>query len=217
MAEATLQVEVRENTGNQSVKNLRQAGRIPGIFYAHNEEPIPVSVDAKKIEQLLHQMVNVIDVSFPDGKIKKSILREIQRDPVTESLIHIDIMGIKLTEKIKMTIPILLKGTPLGVKEGGILEHLLREVEVEGLPLDIPDHFEIEVSDLEIGDSITLESVSVEKIRLVTDPHHAVAHVIHPKVMKVEEEVEEVAEELEGEEVEGKEEESSKPEEESSS
>jgi len=214
MSEATLQVELRQRTGHQTAKSLRQKGRIPAIYYANDEESVPVSVDTKILELLMHQMVNIFDVVFPDGNTKKSILREVQRDPVTEALVHVDIMGVKLTQKVKLTIPILLRGTPAGVKEGGILEHLLREVEIEGLPLDIPDHIEIDVTELDIGDSINLEVVNIDKIRLVTDPHHAVAHVIHPKVIQVaEEEVEEEAEVLEGEEVEEKEGEAPKSEE----
>jgi large subunit ribosomal protein L25 len=130
------------------------------------------------------------------------VFREIQRDPVTDDIIHVDIMGIQLTEKIRLSIPVLLIGTPAGVKEGGILEHLLREVEVEGLPLDIPEHIEVDVTGLNIGDVITLEHLSVDKVQIVTEIHHAVANVIHPKVVK--EEVEEVEEEVpeEGEEME---------------
>lgn len=115
-----------------------------------------------------------------------------------------DLLGIKLDEKVKLSIPVLLIGTPAGVKEGGILEHLIREVVVEGLPLEIPDHIEVDVSDLNIGDVILLRDVSVEKIKFVTDEKHPVANVIHPKVVE-----ELVAEEVvgeEGEEVEGGEE-----------
>ncbi len=189
MSEADLRIELREKTGHQTAKRLRKSGLVPGLFYAQGEDSIPFSVKVKDLQRLLHSEVNVINIVFPDGKIKKSIVREVQRDPVTDAVLHIDVMGIKLTEKIHMTIPLVLTGTPVGVKEGGILEHLLREVEVEGLPLDIPDHIEVDVSDLKIGDVLTLENVSVEKIKILTEPHHAVANVIHPKVTKVEAEV----------------------------
>jgi len=203
MAETDLHVELRKKTGHLSAKELRRNGRVPAIFYAHDEDSVPLSVDAKEFQRLLHSKVNVLNVIFPDGKPKKSILREIQRDPVTDTIIHVDIMGIKLTEKVRLTIPILLTGAPAGVKEGGILEHLLREVEVEGLPLDIPEHIEVDVSGLNIGDVITLESISVDKFRIVPEIHHALANVIHPKVVKEEVEVEEEVEEeavIEGEE-----------------
>ena len=118
-------------------------------------------------------------------------------------------MGIKLTEKVRLSIPIILRGTPAGVKEGGILEHLLREVEIEGLPLDLPEHLDVDVSELNIGDTVILEQIPTDKFRFVTEIHHAVANVIQPKIVKEEVEVEE--ELLEGEEgeegAEGKEEE----------
>jgi large subunit ribosomal protein L25 len=217
MAEANLHVELREKTGHYTAKVLRRNGKIPAIFYAHDKDSIPLIVDEKELSRLLHSEVNVLNVIFPDGKTEKSILREVQTDVVTDKAIHVDIMGIKLTEKIRISIPVILTGTPIGVKEGGILEHLLREVEVEGLPLEIPEHIEVDVSALNIGDVIKLEDISVEKIKFITETHHALANVIHPKVLVEEEVVEEEEEEVvaEGEETtkEGKEEKEEKEEE----
>lgn len=199
MTEADLHVELRKNTGPRTAKVLRQNGKIPGIFYYHNEDSVPMSVEAKELQRLVHSEVNILNVIFPGGKTRKSVLREIQQDPVTDAIIHVDIMGVKLTEKVRLTIPILLKETPIGVKEGGILEHLLREVTVEGLPLEIPEHIEVDVSGLNIGDVITLEDITIDKVKVITEIHHAVANVVHPKVIK-EVEVEEEAELEEGEE-----------------
>jgi len=200
MSQADLKVELRENTGHTSAKALRQSGRVPSIYYFHNDAPIPLSLDAKQLKRIVNSEINILNVVFPDGKAKKSVFREIQKDPVTDNIIHVDLMGIKLTEKVRLTIPILLKGTPIGVKDqGGILEHLLREVMVEGLPLEIPDHIEMDVSHLNIGDVVILGDLTVEKIRFVTEIHHAVAHVVHPKVVIEETEEEEIEEELEGE------------------
>jgi large subunit ribosomal protein L25 len=193
MADADIKVEMRERVGHHTAKVLRRGGRIPAVFYAPGEDTQLIHMDYLEIKRLLQREVNIINVVFPDGKARKSIFREVQRDPVTEEIIHVDLLGIKLTEKIRLSIPILLRGTPLGVKEGGILEHLLREVTVEGLPLDIPEHLEVDVSDLNIGDVVTLEQIEIgDKIRFVTEIHHAVANVIHPKIVKeavVEEEV----------------------------
>ncbi len=181
-----LHVEPREKTGHRISRKLRRIGRIPAIFYASKEKSIPVSVDLKEFEHLIHHEVNVLDLIFPNGEIRKSVIREIQRDPVTDVPIHVDIMGVSLTEKIRMKVPIMLKGVPVGVKEGGILEQLLREVEVEGLPLDLPEHIEIDVSHLEMGKGITLEHVQTDKFRFLTDLGHPVAMVLHPKVVKEE-------------------------------
>ena len=203
MAEADLNVEIRESTKHPSAKQIRGQGRVPAVFYYHNEKPIPLTVDFMELDRLVHSETNILDVHFPDGKVRKSIFREVQKDPITDAIIHVDIMGIKLTEKVRLSIPLILSGTPVGVKEGGILEHLLREVEVEGLPLDIPEHVEIDVSGLQIGDVLKLEDIPTEKFRFVTEIHHAVANVVHPKVVKEEEPVEELEEgEVEGEEAE---------------
>ena len=160
-----------------------------------------------KLSRLLHQEVNILNIVFPDGKTKKSIIRDLQKDPVTDQLLHIDFLGIKLDEKIKMTIPIILAGTPVGVKlEGGILEHPLREVEVEGYPLDIPEHLEVDVSEMALGDVMTLEGLKHEKYQFVTDVSHPIAIVVQPKAAKavaeeiVEEQVTESEEETSSEE-----------------
>jgi len=205
MSEAELQIELRNDTGKQQTKTLRRSGRTPATYYAHDQKTLSLSVDTYSLKRLLHKEVNILDIVFPDGKSKKSIVRELQRDPVTDELLHVDFMGIKLDEKIKMTIPVILTGTPMGVKvQGGILEHPTREVEVEGLPLDIPEHIEIDVSEMEIGDVKTLEDISAgDKFRFVTELSHPVAIVAQAKVVQVEEEVEE--ELLEGEEAEGEE------------
>ena len=200
MPEADLHVELREKTGPRTAKDLRQNGKIPGIFYYHNEDNVPMSVEEKELQRLLHRGINILNVIFPGGKTRKSVVREIQRDPVNDAIVHVDIMGIKLTEEVKLSIPVLLKGIPIGVKdEGGILEHLLREVEVEGLPLEIPEHIEVDVSGLNIGDVITLEDITIDKVKIITEIHHAVANVVHPKVVKevIEEEEAELEEEAE--------------------
>ncbi|HDQ43985.1 MAG TPA: 50S ribosomal protein L25 [bacterium] len=184
MAEVTLHVELRSEKGHQSAKALRKQGRLPAVFYAHGEEPVLLSVNHKELQKMLQQENNILDAVFPDGKSRKCILKEIQKNPVTDAPVHVDIMGIKMSEKIKITIPIAFRGTPIGVREGGILEHALREVEVEGLPLDIPEHLEVDISDLKIGDGITLGDLSVDQFKFVTDVHHPVAQVTLPKAAR---------------------------------
>ena len=96
MAEADITVELREKTGHHTAKALRRIGRVPAIFYAHDEDSVPLSVGSKELERIVHSEINILNVIFPDGKARKSILREIQRDPVTDTVIHVDILGIKL-------------------------------------------------------------------------------------------------------------------------
>jgi len=184
MPEVQLHVAAREKTGQRGAKTLRNAGQVPAVFYARNEATVPLSMDAREFQAVLHREANILDVIFPNGTVRKSIIRGVQRDPVTDALVHIDLMGISLTEKVRLAIPVVLKGSPIGVKNGGVLEQLLRAVEVEGLPLDLPEHIEFTVDHLDIGDTISLETAVADKFRFVTDIHHVVANVVQPKVVK---------------------------------
>ena len=201
MSQVELHVEPRDIAAKKP-KVLRREGKVPGIFYMRQEAPIPLVVSAKELKALIQKEANIMDAVFPDGKVQKSVLREIQRDPVTDAFVHVDIMGISLTEKVKLRIPISFKGTPAGVKEGGVLEHPLREIEIEGLPLDIPEHVEVDVAQLNIGQSVTVKDLTVDtsKVRIVTDMHQVVANVSQPKIQKIEEPVVEEAVVAEGEE-----------------
>ncbi len=195
MSEANLNVELRSDAKIKA-SVLRRQGRVPGIYYAHDQENIQITTDTKELSRLMHREVTVLNMVIKDGDVKKTIIRDIQVDPVTEVPVHIDLLGIKLDEVVKLTVPVILRGTPAGVKEGGILEQLLREIELEGLPLDIPEHVEFDVSELMIGDAVNLDEISSDKFKVVTERNHPIAHVLHPKL--AEEEEEEV--EVEGEE-----------------
>ena len=137
-----------------------------------------------------------------DGKQeKKCVIREIQFDPLNAKPIHIDLMGILLTEKVTVSVPIHLNGTPVGVKNaGGILQHVVREIEILCLPTDIPPHIEVDVTDLDIGDSIHLSDISMDKIELTGEQEMVIATVSAPRIVEeevVEEEEEEVSAEPE--------------------
>jgi large subunit ribosomal protein L25 len=120
-----------------------------------------------------------------------------QWEPVAGSPLHVDLLGVKLTEKIAVDLPIQLVGTAIGVKQnGGLLQHLLRDLEVEGLPLDIPEYLEVDINDLDIGDGVRVSDLSLDKLTILTDPSQSIVIVSAPKA--VEEPVEE-EEEVEGE------------------
>jgi large subunit ribosomal protein L25 len=195
MSEADLRVESRALSGSAAIKALRRAGQVPGIFYSNKKDSVLFTVDAKALKRLLRQNINILNVTLPSGAAEKCIVREVQQDPVTEAITHVDLMGISLTEKVRLTIPIILKGIPVGVKtDGGMLEHHLREVEVEGLPLDIPEKLELDITELKLGQSVALKDIPAEKFRFVLDTHHSVATVILPKVVKEAEPTEVAAE-----------------------
>lgn len=184
MPELFLSVERRTQTGKQFAKKLRRAGQVPGIYYLHGEETIPITLPEKELTKVLLSEANLIDVTF-DGRKVKCIVREVQYDPVSGAPLHVDLMGIKLTEKITVEVPVRLVGVPKGVKEtGGILNQQLREVEIECLPTEIPEHIDVDVSHLGIGDAIHVRDLALGNIKVLEDPETSIAVVTPPTVMK---------------------------------
>ncbi|MCG8604249.1 50S ribosomal protein L25 [bacterium] len=213
MSQVVLNIEKRENVGKQVAKRLRKEGKTPGIFYMHGEDSIAVTLDSKELYTVIHTEASIVDLKFSSGKESKCVIRDIQWHPVSDQPLHVDLMGIKMTEKVQVEVPIHLVGNPVGVKqEGGVLEQIIREISIECLPGDIPEHLEIDVSDLSIGDTFKIEQLQIDKVKILTDPSQSVAAVRVPRViLEPEVELEEEAEEPEliGEEKEEQEEESS--------
>ncbi|MBN2414977.1 50S ribosomal protein L25 [bacterium] len=192
MAVAELKVEKRAGGSRLETKELRRHGKIPAVYYASDAEPMMLTVDQLIFQRLISHDVNVIDLVLEGSKNRKCIIRDIQKDPVTEKVVHIDFMGVKLDVEVTLTIPVILHGTPVGVKDaGGILEHSQRLIEVKGLPLEIPEHVEIDVSQLNVGDSIHVRDLKLDKVEIITDPDQDLATVVLPKKV-----AEPVAEEL---------------------
>ena len=176
---------------------------VPGVFYAHGEAAIPISLDVRNATKILTSEGGLIDIQIGSKKKRKAIFKEVQTDPIRQSLIHISVMGVQLKEKITIEVPIHFLGEAIGVKEqGGILHQYFREIEVTCLPLDIPDHIDIDVAHLNMGDSMSLGDLSVANVEIEGDPDQHVVSVMAPTVVK--EKVEEEIAEGEGEEEEEK-------------
>jgi len=215
MAIVILEGKLRKLTGKGPAKRSRRVGIIPGIIYGEGESSIPFEAKYDDFQTLIHTASGenvIVDLKLEgDSTDRKAIIRDIQRDPINGAVLHFDLHHISLTEKVTVNVPVLLLGIPTGVKDfGGILEHTMREVEVECLPTEIPPKIEVDVSALKIGDSIHVGDLSLTKGTIVTSPERSVATVVPPAVEEVakEAEVPEAAEpELVGKEKEGEEEE----------
>lgn len=195
--EIVLNANKREDTGKKLSKSLRREGRVPGVYYIHGEDSVPVSVDIKELRNIIHSEASIIGLKVDGGKVTQSVIRDIQWDPIYGDPLHVDFMGINLKEKLQVTLPVYVVGTPLGVsQDGGILQHIVREIEVECLPLDIPEHLEVDVSNLEIGDTIRIEDLPVDrdKVEVLNEPDQTVA-VVRPPVTIPEPEEEALEEE----------------------
>ena len=197
-----LNVENRPITGKKTAKKLRNKGIIPGVLYFKGEEPIQIEVDKLVMYHALHsgQRIYEIDVA---GTTQYVMIKEMQYHPVTDALIHIDFMRVRRSEKINISVPIMLIGESLGVKEGGVISQSLTQIEIECLPTDVPEQIELDVTDLEMNSSYSVADVKIkdEEITIISEQELNVVS-IHPPVAEeepiVEEELED-EEETEGE------------------
>ncbi len=200
MERYTIHCEPRSETGKGHARSLRRSGYIPAVLYrAGRSTPIKVRREemVKFINSTMGEQV-MISLRFADGGEKLALLKDYQVDPVKGQLLHTDFYEVSLKEKVRVTISIVLKGEPEGVKkEGGVLQQVLTELEVECLPDRIPPHIEIDVSGLKAGESIHVSDIQVpEGVRITEDPEEVVATVTTPTEEAVTEEVveEEMAE-----------------------
>jgi len=189
-----LETQKREHVGKRSSRRYRREGMIPGVYYYHGEEAVPIIFNSKMLTLFLNTAHGLIDLKIEGEKeTKKCVLKEIQSDPVTGNFLHVDFLGVKMGEKITVKVPLVLKGLAPGIKAGGILEHLIRDLEIECFPRHLPEKLEIDVSSLEISDSIHVKDLNFENILILDDPDDAIVILEAPRV--VVEEVEEVLEE----------------------
>ncbi len=181
-----VQAEPRQDFGKNSNRRLRRAGRIPAVVYGGGGPAIPVAVDPKAVLRILrseagHNSIFTLEVN---GKAPARVmLRDWQMEPLREDLLHVDMIRVALNTRLRVRVPIQFTGEPQGVKmQGGIFETVLREVEVECLADDIPDHIAMDVSGLAIGKSVRVSELPVSsKVRVLSDAERVVAHVIAPR------------------------------------
>ncbi len=199
MKTVTLEANKRKDTNKATRNRLRREGRVPGVFYSKRLDTIPVDVLEKKIHPLVFTAkTNLISLKIEGQEELECIIKDIQFDPVTEEIIHFDLLGLTRGEMIQLEVPVQLSGSSIGVREGGLMQHILHKLEVECLPKHIPEHIDIDISELAIGDSVHVSELSVEDVTLLNPGDAIVVAVGHQKV--VEEEVEVTEELAEGEE-----------------
>jgi large subunit ribosomal protein L25 len=196
--EANLQAATRTNTGKGAARTLRRQGKVPGVIYGHNRAAEAVEVDTAALNKMLIGIsagTTVLDVVVDGRPAVKALIREIQRDSVRPAeILHLDLYEVRADEKVTLSVPIHLVGIPDGVRNfGGVLDHVLRELEIEVLPADIPDHVELDVTALTIGHSLFVRDLKVEKAEVLNDPDTPVCTVVAPRAEEAPAPVEEVA------------------------
>ncbi|RPI29153.1 MAG: 50S ribosomal protein L25 [Acidobacteria bacterium] len=192
MANTVVQATVREAVGKNKNRRLRSSGRIPGVVYGRGITPVSVSVDPRDIHRILHSGSgrNTIFKLDIDGTSRDVLIRDLQLDPLKDTLVHADFQAIAMDQAMVFEVPVEALGSAKGVKTGGgLLEIVMRTIEVECLPGDVPEHIQIDVSDMDIGDTQRVSQLKVDasKIKILNDPDLVVLSVVLPAAEKVEE------------------------------
>ena len=165
-----LKAEVREHTGSKTVRKVRKQGRIPAIMYGHKEKPMAISLDEHNFVEGLHHGHRLIDVQIGKKK-EKTIVKELQYDHLGKNIIHADLMRVAVGEKVKVTVPIELKGTAIGTHEGGIIEEHTDRLDIECEATNIPETIVVSVKDVHVGDALHAGEIELpDGIILVSSP-----------------------------------------------
>ncbi len=200
MEKVIVEAQKRDTINKASRSALRKEGKVPAIFYSKHHEPLSLQISERTIHPLVFtSKTSLITLNIDGSQELDCIIKDVQFDPTTEKIVHLDLLGLKKGEKIQLELPIQLIGTPIGIKEGGILQHVLHRIEVECLPIDIPQHLEIDITHLTLGKSVHVSDLKYDNLTILSDPEAMIASVVHPKVEK-EVVVEEPVEGEEGEE-----------------
>ncbi|MFL5609047.1 MAG: 50S ribosomal protein L25/general stress protein Ctc [Gemmatimonadaceae bacterium] len=197
MASATLSAELRSDTGKGLARKLRAAGQVPGIVYGHGRQPQALAVNARDLDKLLSGIAagsTVIELTLAKATTK-TLIREIQRHPFKKQILHVDFMELVAGEKVIVDIPLVFVGIPEGVRlSGALLEQIVHSIEVNVDPSNIPNHIDVDVTDLAMGHSLHVRDLKLpEGLEVLTDEDTTICAVIAPRAV-VEEKPEEVVE-----------------------
>ncbi len=198
-----LNANIRTTVGNGPARRMRQSGKIPAVFYGPGKEPVLLSVNISDFDQVLkNSRVGqlLLNLVIQDGETytRSAMVKELQTHPVSRDFLHIDFYEIAMDRKIRVKVPIVTTGKAIGVELGGVLQIIRREIEVLCLPFEVPESFEIDIADLDIGDSIHVKDISPEgEIEFLEDEHFTVVTLLSPKLEEEEEPTEEEEEEEE--------------------
>ena len=185
MREITLEAEVRTELGKRS-RAIRRQGRIPGVFYIHGESNIPVAIQEKSLKPLIYTSeTHIINLKLNNGSDKSCIIRDIQFDPVSDRPVHFDLQGLRADEKINIEVPIVIIGAiPQGVRDGGVLQHVIHRLKISCLPKDIPEHIEVNAEALKINQFIHVRDMKIENVTILESEAGSIVGVVPPTIEK---------------------------------
>ena len=189
MATASLNANPRTEKGKGVARKLRAAGQVPGVIYGHGREPQPLTINAREFDRLAERVritSTVIELAL-DGRTARTLVRELQRDPIRRTVLHVDFQELVAGEKVNVSVPLRFIGTAEGVKTGGgILEEVMHQIEVRVDPSNIPDHIDVDVTALTIGHGLHIRDLTLPPgVEVLDEPDNTVATVTPPKAEEV--------------------------------
>lgn len=185
MEKVLLEARKRSNEKKSSNKSLRREGKVPGVIYSKNVQPISIEVNEGSINPLVFTAkTNLISLNIEGEDKLDCIIKDIQFDPVTDKIVHFDLQEFNVKEKIQIEVPIQLIGSAIGVKEGGIVQQNLHKVDLECLPNDIPESVTVDISNLKLGDSVHVSDLKLDGVEFLNPEESIIVSVAHPKVDK---------------------------------
>ena len=191
MSQEVLIVPKRDTFGKAAIRELKKNGMIPAVIYGLKEAPVAIAISPKAVARVLASDTGLNSVVFLQREgtdIKRHvIIKDVQRDPITSRLRHVDFMRVDMALKVRVKVPVRLVGTPIGVKAmGGVLDFAHREIEIECLPSIIPAHIDVDISNLAVGDSVRFEEIALGANIIITGDAHQVVCSVHGKAAEEE-------------------------------
>lgn len=178
MADYNLAAKKREKSTKGAVNQLRRNGEIPGVYYAKGKEAVSISVKENSFKPLVYTSeTHIVNLTIDNESPVRCVVKDVQFHPVTDRIIHFDLQGISADEKVTLEVPVVLTGKAVGVTEGGVLTHVLHKLEIECLPTYVPEHLEVDVTNLHIGKAIHVSDLKYENIEILNAPDSIVVTV----------------------------------------
>lgn len=182
MEKVKLNGNVRESITKSSRSEIRRKGRVPGIYYSRHGNPIAIDVVEKEINPMVFtKETHLISLQLNNKEELDCVIKDVQFDPITDRIVHFDLLGLTSGETFQLEVPLQFQGNPVGIKDGGVLQTLLHKLEIECLPKDIPQHIEINIQNLKIGDAIHVKDLQLENLTILNSEDSVIVAVTHPK------------------------------------
>jgi large subunit ribosomal protein L25 len=185
MDKVNLKANLRTDFSKSGRSELRRNGRVPGIYYLKQGEPIALEVPVNAINPLVFtSQTHLINLQLDNGSELECIIKDIQFDPVTDKVVHFDLLGLVSGETIQIEVPVQLNGNAIGIKEGGQIQQVLHKLEISCLPKDLPQHIELDVTELHLGDTLHVSDIVLENITILNPADAVVVAIAHPRAEK---------------------------------